>query len=149
MRRFVSMLTRMRRRFGSTFRGHGLSLREMLEHSHIEWHGAKLYCPDFSDDSNTLAATVYAEDGLALHMMLNAFWQPLQFAIPPVPDATLHWFRVLDTFETTPECSLEDADKQIVGAEYLLQPRSIALLGIKSEKRQWPDLSFMARRTSE
>jgi glycogen operon protein len=143
LRRFVSMLIRMRRHFGPTFRGHGLSLREMLEQSHIEWHGVKLYCPDFSDDSHTLAATVYAENGPAFHLMLNAFWEPLQFAIPSAPESTLHWFRVLDTFEPILKWSSEDTDAPIVTNEYLLHPRSIALLATRNAQGQWPDLSVV------
>ena len=142
LRQFVVALIKIRRHFGSSFRGRNLSLRELLEQSHVEWHGVKLYCPDFSDDSHTLAATVYAGDGPALHLMLNGFWESLRFAIPPAPVATLRWFRVLDTFETGRADSSEDTDEQIVEMEYLLQPRSIVLLGTRNEQGQWPDLSL-------
>ncbi|ADV82880.1 glycogen debranching protein GlgX [Terriglobus saanensis] len=129
LRRFVSILIRMRRHFGSLIHQRDLSLRALLEHAEIEWHGVKLFSPDLSDDSHTLAATAYVGGGPAFHLMMNAYWEPLHFAIPTARENARSWFRVVDTFQPSPLDVLESPSETILGCTYLLQPRSIVVLG--------------------
>jgi isoamylase len=50
----------------------------------ITWHGTRLGQPDWGDDSHSLAFSLYyPECGEHLHVMLNAYWQPLTFDLPP------------------------------------------------------------------
>jgi isoamylase len=128
LRRFFSHLIHMRKHFGSVIHRHDLSLRELLDQAQIEWHGVKLYSPDLSEDSHTLAATAYVDGGPAFHLMMNAYWEPLHFAIPPVKENALAWFRVIDTFLPSPLDVLESQSEVILDPSYQLQPRSIVVL---------------------
>jgi isoamylase len=144
LRRFVSLLIRMRKHFGAAFHGKPISLHELLDIAHIEWHGVRLYSPDFSDQSHTLAATGYTDDGPAFHLMLNAYWEPLNFAIPPVPAPEISWFRIVDTFEPSPLDFHDGPKERIHDSSYLVQPRSIVLLaGITEE--MWASGNFLPR----
>jgi len=58
--------------------------------------------------------------------MLNAFWEPLNFALPPPPEKT-SWVRFIDTFLPSPE-DIIVALTLAVAANYLVQPRSTVLL---------------------
>jgi isoamylase len=140
LRRFVSLLIRMRRHFGSAGHGRSMSLRELLDHANIDWHGVNLHSPDFSEDSHTLAVAGYMDNGLAFHLMLNAYWEPLHFAIPSIPANAAAWYRIIDTAQPSPLDFLDRPIETIRAANYLLQPRSIVLLGAAS-KEAWADVT--------
>ena len=62
--------------------------------------------------------------------MLNAYWEPLRFELPPVPeDESRPWRRWLDTFLEAPDdiCAFSNAPP-VAGSSYLVNPRSIAVL---------------------
>lgn len=125
--RFASLLIRLRKHFGLGAPGASLSLREFLGQAHVDWHGVQLFKPDLSEDSHTLAATGYSKNGPAFHFMINEFWEPLRFAVPPEPEYAISWFRVIDTFQPSPRDILEVLTDR-VQSDYLVQPRSIVLL---------------------
>jgi glycogen operon protein len=127
--RFVSTLIHMRRDLGSALHSHTLSLQHLLDVACIEWHGVKLHCPDLSDESHSLAVTVYISSGPAFHLMLNAYWEPLEFAIPPLSLASAPWFRIIDTSLPSPEDILDHKNELVGASTYLLAPRSIVLIG--------------------
>ena len=126
LRRFVAALIRLRKNFALGGSGNSLSLAEFLGTAHLDWHGVRLFSPDLSEDSRTLAATGYIENGPAFHLILNAFWEPLNFAVPPAPEKT-SWVRVIDTFLPPPR-DIMDAPVDVVASDYLVQPRSTVLL---------------------
>lgn len=126
VRRFVSLLIRRRKHFIVSAGGKPLSLAEFLAQAQIDWHGVKLFSPDLSEDSHTLAATGYIENGPAFHLMLNAFWEPLSFAVPAAPQ-NAQWVRVIDTFLSPPKDIMDDPT-DAVASNYLVEPRSTVLL---------------------
>lgn len=70
---------------------------------HVVWHGCRLGQPDWSDHSHSLAFTLrYPDAGEQLHVILNAYSQPLSFAIPSL-DRHEAWHRVVDTAREAPE----------------------------------------------
>ena len=85
----------------------------------IAWHGVKLGQPDWSEDSHSLAFTLrYGKYDELLHIMFNAYWQPLTFELPPLPLGQ-HWKRIVDTARPAPEdfCPVETApnvDRSVV-----------------------------------
>ena len=95
--------------------------------------------PDWSDDSRTLAFTARGS-GEYFHVILNAYWKPLRFKLPPVPGGTGNgWHRVIDTDRESPEDICERADAPAVrSTTYLVKPRSVVLLvgedGVESGK---------------
>lgn len=70
---------------------------------YITWHGVTLGQADWSDYSHSLAFTLcHPQANELLHVMLNAYWKPLTFKLPPLePDQ--HWHRVIDTSQPSPD----------------------------------------------
>ncbi|MGC9467372.1 MAG: glycogen debranching protein GlgX [Anaerolineae bacterium] len=75
-------------------------------HPEVIWHGTKLEEPDWSEDSRNLAIELLAPDDREhLYIILNAYWEPLDFELPePGLDGTGgRWHRIIDTSLTSPE----------------------------------------------
>jgi glycogen operon protein len=93
------------------------------------WHGTRLNQPDWSANSHTIAFTLRdAEVGEALHVLINAYWEPLTFQLPELGDGKL-WYRIIDTAQTSPDdfCELEAAPV-IKETEYWMEARSTVIL---------------------
>ena len=92
--------------------------------------------PDWSDHSHSLAFTLRSlRARFLLHGMLNAYWEPLTFELPPVPtEFAQAWRRCIDTALESPVdiCPWETAPV-ITQATYLVQPRSVVLLALALE----------------
>ena len=94
---------------------------------HIAWHGVRLGHPDWGHNSHSLAFELYhSEDHL--HVMLNAYWKLLTFALPPL-SAGAGWHRIVDTALDAPEdfCEPETAP-QVLGGQYQVKARSAVVL---------------------
>jgi glycogen operon protein len=114
---------------------HEITLNELIAQHRIEWHGIALGEPDWSDASHSLAATFHFDaDRLALHLMINAYWEALTFAIPPLDNRYSPWRRCVDTFSPSSEdvCAWSDA-ATVRGGTFIVQPRSIVVLVTKSK----------------
>ena len=63
-------------------------------------------------------------------MILNAYWEPLEFELPPVAGAGLHpWRRAIDTFLESPHDIVERERASPVAADrYRAEPRSVIVL---------------------
>jgi isoamylase len=106
-----------------------------LREQPIDWHGVKLKAPDWGHGSHTVAATVRLLGyRLLLHLMINAYWEPLDFELPPCGAAQGLWRRCIDTYLSPPEdiCDLTEAP-QLEGSSYRAQPRSVVLLLANSD----------------
>ena len=76
----------------------------------IEWDGVALGEPDLGPDSHSVALTVRVDQG-ALRFVFNAYWEPLEFALP-VPDASTDgWRRLVDTSLESPDDIAFDWDE--------------------------------------
>jgi glycogen operon protein len=85
----------------------------------ILWHGVELGRPDLGFASHSLAWTLIAREGQErLHVMANAWWRPLTFAVPPTP-ANLRWHRIVDTSLQTPDDLAAGAEAPRVTANRL------------------------------
>ena len=127
--RFVRQLIHFRLSL-DIFRGeHGLSLTQFLRQAQLQWHGVRLHQPDWSYTSHTLAFTVRDRTGF-FHLILNAYWEPLDFEIPPPSKSSPNgWRRVIDTYLDSPDDFCEPAEAPPVqGRVYRVQPRSVVLL---------------------
>jgi len=128
LRRFVQLLIQLRLRFAANPQGSFLSLSELIERAKIQWHGVKLLAPDLSVDSHSLAAAGYLESGGGFHLMVNAYWEPLCFSLPEVPDGCGPWRRLIDTFQDAPSDFLEQGSETTHQTEYTVDSRSIVLM---------------------
>jgi isoamylase len=86
IRRFVRGLIDARLELDMTRVIHGLSLREFLTRSSVEFHGVRLHQPDWSEDSYTLAVTFRSVIGTRMvHVILNSYERPLDFELTRSP----------------------------------------------------------------
>ena len=130
LHRFVCQLIAFRRARTLLVERFDMTLNELIARHPIEWHGVALREPDWSDTSHSLAATVRIKsDGIILHLMINAFWEALTFAIPPLDENHVSWRCCLDTFRDSPRdiCAWTEA-QAVQGETFTVQPRSIVVL---------------------
>ena len=122
--RFVTLLIQAR------LRDPQLSLKQLLLRIQIEWHGVTLHQPDWGEHSHSIAFTVFvALTGFLIHGMLNAYWEPLIFQLPPAADGRDPWRRWIDTALPSPHdiCRWDEAEL-VTRPTYVVQPRSVTLL---------------------
>ena len=73
-----------------------LATSEDIDEPHITWHGVELNKPDWSDNSRSLAFTLYhPEAEEIIHIIVNAFWKKLHFQLPKI--GRKKWYKVVDT----------------------------------------------------
>ncbi|MET0164671.1 MAG: glycogen debranching protein GlgX [Vicinamibacterales bacterium] len=131
--RFVRELIAFRQRRDVVADGATWTLNQMLECARIEWHGVALDRPDWSHQSHSLAFSLESVGGrFRLHGMLNAYWEPLAFEIPPLHGDSPHtWRRCLDTALASPQdIQSWDSATPIATTTYVVQPRSMVLLAL-------------------
>ncbi|HRV92125.1 MAG TPA: glycogen debranching protein GlgX [Anaerolineae bacterium] len=94
----------------------------------IAWHGVKLDEPDWGGAARVLAFTLAGfEQDADIHVMMNMYWQGLNFELPTVKGRT--WYRAVDTFQSSPNDITEPGQEiAIDGNTYLVQPRSVVVL---------------------
>jgi isoamylase len=145
LHRFVCQLIAYRRGRTLPVERFDMTLNELIARHPVEWHGVALGKPDWSDTSHSLAATVhFKSDGVVLHLMINAFWKTLAFAIPPREENHVSWRCCVDTFRDSPRdiCAWTEAEA-VQGEVFVVQPRSIVVLitkvndaGTRHDERQ-------------
>ena len=129
--RFAKLMVSLRGRRDMAKEDLGLSLNQLLRQAQIAWHGVKLNQPDWGPDARSLAFTMRSLRGrFLLHGILNAYWEPLDFDLPPVTEGPdRQWRRCIDTALDSPQDICEPAESPAVReATYLAQPRSIVIL---------------------
>jgi glycogen operon protein len=130
--RFVRELLAFRQR-RDVVKEASLSLNELLRRARIEWHGVRLKQPDWGERSHSLAFTLRSIGGrFLLHGMLNAYWEPLTFEVPPPPDGGApSWRRCLDTALASPDdMNRWELAPVVPETSYVVQPRSIVVLAL-------------------
>jgi isoamylase len=128
--RFVSLLNARRvLRDPGPERGH-MSLNHVLRHATIAWHGVRLGQPDWSDWSHSLAFHAEAPDQkFGIHVIFNAYWEPLDFELPPATDGTSAWRRWIDTSLDSPHDIVDwETAPSIPEGSYRAAPRSLVVL---------------------
>ena len=113
-------------RAGQLYAFRGLP-RQLLRRGAVTWRGVELNQPDWSAPSHTLAATVRSVSGRQLsHVGLNAWSEPLSFALPSV---TGGWRRWIDTSQEPPDDICEwGAAPRHPAQVYGVAPRSLVVL---------------------
>jgi isoamylase len=136
LRRFVTMLIGQRLARGGRRGIAGLSLNELLRRTKIEVHGIRLNEPDASPESHSFSVTVRdIERADLLHVMFNAYWEPLVFELPSL-EPRRPWRRWIDTGRDAPDDVHDWALAPFVeGLTYAVQPRSLVTLVAESAGR--------------
>jgi glycogen operon protein len=97
--------------------------------SEVSWHGCRLDEPGWSESqARALSFTLGgADDEADIHIMLNMYWEELEFAIPPLADRA--WHRVVDTARPSPaDIVIPCEEPRITDDGYRTGPRSVVLL---------------------
>jgi isoamylase len=132
--RFVKALAGFRQRREVLHHDEVLNLNQLLAHSRLDWHGVKLGHPDWADHSHSLAFTLRTfNSGFLLHVMLNAYWEPLEFEVPSVEAAEPRgWRRCIDTAAPPPgDAHAWIAAPFLETPHCVVQPRSLVLLAAR------------------
>ena len=105
----------------------------MLQSAEVQLSGVRYGQPDMSDSSRSIAISLTGR-GASLHLALNAYWEPLDFDLPPQvagdPSGQDHrWRAVLDTSRPSPRDLVNYREAlPIDGGTYRVAPRSVVLL---------------------
>jgi isoamylase len=108
-----------------------LSLNQILKQARVQWHGVKLNQPDWGSDSHSIAMTVWTRRSqLSTHIMINAYWEPLDFELPILEDPRKRsWHRWIDTAQDSPNDIISWAEAPAVSDNiYRAEGRSIVVL---------------------
>jgi len=126
--RFVKLLNAQRLLRDMEHERQRMSLTQLIQQAAKAWHGVKLNQPDWSPDSHSIAVTVELKrDGLLVHFILNAYWEPLEFELPLRQGEP--WRRWIDTALDSPQdiASWQKA-AVVVGSVYRAEARSVVVL---------------------
>jgi glycogen operon protein len=94
--RFVKLINAHRLTPGFWPEIRAVSLNELLRAGDRTWHGVTIGQPDWNVNSHSLALLVALRDrGLFLYLILNAYWEPLEFDLPSGHGR--QWHRWIDT----------------------------------------------------
>jgi isoamylase len=129
--RFVRNMIRLRLNFNHGSKNSRITLEDYLSKARIEWHGVQLGKPDWRGNSHSVALTLHnIAVSQVRYIAINAYWQPLEFELPPVNgNLDAAWLRLIDTSLPSPDdISEEGKDSIVAGATYLVNPRSIVML---------------------
>jgi isoamylase len=129
--RFVSLLNARRVLRDVEYERRRVALNEVIRQADITWHGVELNRPDWGPFSHSIAFTAKATaDRVSFHAIVNAYWEPLEFALPAISDGGRHpWRRWIDTFLESPDDIIEWERAPVVrGHTYRAEPRSVVVL---------------------
>jgi glycogen operon protein len=89
-----------------------------------------LNAPDLGRESHTLAVTVqHRRRIVTFHFMFNAYWEPLEFELPPRMLGHPPWRLWIDTYRDAPDDIHEPPfGPSVHGPTYTVQPRSLVAL---------------------
>jgi isoamylase len=129
--RFVTLLISRRLMRSVEHEQCRVSLNQLLQRAKHAWHGVKLCEPDWSPTSKSLAFQAeLPRHGLSLYMILNAYWGPLDFELPPIDNPRHPWRRWIDTSLEPPHEIVEwNAAAPMSVPKYRAGPRSVVVLG--------------------
>lgn len=107
-----------------------ISLNQLILRSKKAWHGVKLGQPDWSHFSHSLALDAEAHyAGLRFYLILNAYWEPLEFELPRTTESGDLWRRWIDTALDSPHDIVEWQLASPVHQErYRADSRSVVVL---------------------
>jgi glycogen operon protein len=128
--RFVNLLIERRVMRDVEHERRRITLSQFLREAKRAWHGVKLNQPDWSADSHSLAISAeLRNEGLLLYVILNAYWEDLEFELPKVRNATENWRRWIDTALDPPnEISEWNAAVPVRSETYCAGARSVVVL---------------------
>jgi isoamylase len=133
--RFARLLIARRLMRGTEAERRRMSLNQLLQEAKHSWHGVKLGQPDWGPRSHSVAFSAQLPlQRLRLHLILNAYWESLEFELPPLSDGNDTWRRWIDTALDPPREIVEwQSSPPILGRTYQAGARSVVVVFADSE----------------
>lgn len=131
VRRFVTLLNARRLLRDIEHERQRTSLTSLIRQATKAWHGVKLSQPDWSPHSHSMAVTLeLRNEPLFAYFILNAFWEPLEFELPPIQnERNAPWRRWIDTALDAPHDIVPWQNALAVsGQTYRTEARSVVVL---------------------
>jgi glycogen operon protein len=129
--RFAALLNARRLLRDEEYEHLRISLNQLIRQAKTSWHGVKLNQPDWSSSSRSVAFTAeLKKEKLMFHLILNVYWEALNFELPPVRNGGVNpWRRWIDTALDSPQDIVAWQDSpSITGSIYRAEPRSVVVL---------------------
>ncbi len=129
--RFVSLLNARRVLRDEEHERQRLSLTQLIRQANKAWHGVKLGRPDWSPGSHSVAFSAQLrKEGLLFCMILNGYWEPLEFELPSLSNGRVNqWRRWIDTALDSPlDIAPWQTAPTISGSTYRAETRSVVVL---------------------
>jgi glycogen operon protein len=129
--RFVTLLNARRLLRDVEHERQRMSLTQLLHQAKKSWHGVKPGQPDWSQHSHSIAVSAeLRKERLLFYLILNAYWEPLDFELPPVSDGSTNpWRRWIDTALASPlDIVPWKTAPSIPGQTYRAESRSVVML---------------------
>jgi glycogen operon protein len=108
-----------------------VSLNQLLRGANLAWHGVRLGEPDWSPASHSLVlGAEIRREKLLLHLIMNAYWEELDFELPQVDNSNQeYWRRWIDTSLPSPNDIVDWRSSPAVrGQHYRVPERSVVVL---------------------
>jgi glycogen operon protein len=108
-----------------------VTLDQLIRQADITWHGVRLNEPDWRHSSHSVAFTArVTKNRVFFHVILNAYWEPLQFELPSISNRARNpWRRSIDTFLDSPDDIVDwEEAPPVPGLTYRTEPRSVVVL---------------------
>jgi isoamylase len=131
LHRFVALLNARRSMRDTAHEKARLSLNQLIRRANKAWHGVRLNQPDWGPQSHSLAFGLeIARERMLMHMILNSYWEPLDFELPPMGGGVGNpWRRWIDTSLESPQDITEEGASPVVpGFHYRAEARSVVVL---------------------
>ena len=130
LHRFVKLLIARRLLRDDEHERRRVSLNQLMRQANKAWHGVKLGQPDWSDCSHSIALSAeIRKQGLMFHLIVNAYWEQLDFELPAPSNSSTTWRRWIDTSLDMPDDIVEwQTASPISGSVYRTGPRSVTVL---------------------
>jgi glycogen operon protein len=129
--RFVTLLNARRVLRDAGAERQRVALNQLIRQADLTWHGLRLHQPDWSYWSHSVAFTAkLPKEGVFFHVIINAYWEPLEFELPPVGNGARYpWRRWIDTFLNSPHDIVDwERAPPVPSQTYRTEPRSVVLL---------------------
>lgn len=126
--RFVTLLNERRSLRAVEHERQRKTLAQLIQQANKSWHGVNLGQPDWSPTSHSVAlCTEMKLAGYLTYIILNAYWEPLDFELP-VNNGS-QWHRWIDTGLDSPDDIVSwKSAPSISGSSYRAQSRSVIVL---------------------
>ena len=128
--RFVTLLNARRRVRDTTHERQRWSLNEIIHQASKTWHGVKAEQPDWGEHSHAFAFEArLRQEGISIYLILNAYWEPLEFELPQVGKGGRSWCRWIDTsLEAPQDINPWETVPSLTGSTYRAAARSVVVL---------------------